>query len=88
MKMADAFSFGFDQQTKIIQRECKILNSKLREKGLEVLHLTVLDEYFCAYMIATRGEDMELQYSTKALKNEVQEEVKERLLLVSNSVRK
>ncbi|KOS68307.1 hypothetical protein AEA09_06885 [Lysinibacillus contaminans] len=88
MKMADAFSFWFDQQIKILQRECKILNSQLKAKGLKVLHLTMQDEYFCAYTIATRGEDMELQYSTKALKNEVQEEVQKRLFINSNSARK
>lgn len=86
MNMSEIFSFWFDQHLEIVQRERKILNSQLQAKGLQILRLTRLDEYFCMYTIATRGEDLELQYSTKGLKNEVQEEIQKRLFTKPSSV--
>ena len=88
MKMAEVFSLWFEQQTITLRRECKLLKSQLQAKGLKILRLTVLDEYFCIYTIGTRGEDMDLQYAINALKSEVQDEVQKRLFALNTPMQR
>ncbi|MGE7836485.1 hypothetical protein [Viridibacillus arvi] len=43
------------------------------------MNSNLIDEYFVAYTVKTRGNDKELRYSKVALRNKVNEEVKMRL---------
>lgn len=79
-KMEFAFSAWFELQQSQLQRELKQLKTVLKSKGITVLDMKIIDEYFCKFKIATKGEDMELQYSSHALKNEIQQEVRKRLI--------
>lgn len=71
-----------------MRRECKLLKSQLQAKGLKILRLTLLDEYFCIYTIGTRGEDMDLQYAINDLKSEVQDEVQKRLFALNTPMQR
>ena len=79
-KMDRAFSAWFELQQTQLQRDLKILKSQLKSKGLDVLDMQVIDEHFCKFKVATKGDNLELHYSKQALKNEVEEEVRKRLI--------
>lgn len=78
-KMDHAFSAWFELQQSVVQRELQGLKFALKGKGLKVLDMQIIDEHFCKFKIATKAEDMELHYSSQALKNEIEEMVRKQL---------
>lgn len=80
-KMERVFTVWFEKQQHALQQELTSLKVLLKRKGIAVFDMQIIDEYFCKFKVATRGEDMELHYSRHALKSDVEEEVRQRLML-------
>lgn len=81
MKMANVFVPHVDNLLKDIRNEFYNKKRLLGQRGIRVVKWVKIDEYFSEVTIATKGEDVVLQYAKQALKTQVEQ-------LISNYLNK